>query len=138
MAVQISEVRLTELPQVMSFWAGITGATPDQEAAKLLAESIRRQPDLSLCARDQDQLIGVLLCRHDGRRGYIHYLALAPHVRNTELARQLVDKSLAKLQAHGANTCRIRLGNAHDSARLFDAARWAVGQPDPEDDQDAA
>ena len=54
-----------------------------------------------------DTVIGAILCGHDGRRGYIHHLAIHPAYRRHGVARTLVERSLESL--HRANST----GEAH-------------------------
>ena len=55
-----------------------------------IARFLERNPGLSFVARDNGQLVGVVLCSHDGRRGYIDQLAVRKSHR-----RQGIGKGLA-------------------------------------------
>ncbi len=45
------------------------------------------------------------MCGHDGRRGYLHHLAVAPDFRLQGLARELIDRCLAELASMGIQKC---------------------------------
>jgi len=55
-----------------------------------LERSRRRDPDLFLVAHREGRLVGVVLGRFDGRRGWIHHLAVASDHRRLGLGRDLV------------------------------------------------
>ena len=46
------------------------------DSAANLAEFLDRNPGLSVVAEQDGKLIGTALCGHDGRRGFIHHLAV--------------------------------------------------------------
>ena len=85
---------------------------------------LARNPGLSLVAREDGRLVGTCLCGHDGRRGYLHHLAIVPTHRDRGLGRRLVQSCLERLAALGIDTCHAFL-RADNSAGL---AFWrAVG-----------
>ena len=43
-----------------------------------VGDFLARNPGLSRVATDGSAIIGVVLCGHDGRRGYIYHLAVDP------------------------------------------------------------
>ncbi|WP_310736913.1 MULTISPECIES: GNAT family N-acetyltransferase [unclassified Rubrivivax] len=96
------------LPAALALWRSIPGiglSKADEPAA--LAAFLRRNPGLSFVALDGGELVGTLLCGHDGRRGLIHHLAVAPARRRRGLGRALLDAALAALQAQGIDKCHL-------------------------------
>lgn len=80
---------------------------------------LERNPGLSLVARNEAQLIGTVLCGHDGRRGYLHHLAVAQPYRGQGLGRRLVGVSLAKLAAAGIQKCHVFLHRDNQAGEQF-------------------
>jgi ribosomal protein S18 acetylase RimI-like enzyme len=68
---------------------------------------LERNPGLSLVARQGGQIIGAVLCGHDGRRGFLHHLAVALPYRGQGVGRRLVETCLAKLAAVGIQRCHL-------------------------------
>src|SRR5205823_8841659 len=68
-------------------------------------ESVRRfvgqNPGLSRVAMDGSRMVGVALCGHDGRRGYIYHLAVDPDRKSTRLGKRLVTECLEGLRHTG-------------------------------------
>jgi putative acetyltransferase len=75
---------------------------------------LERNPGLSLLAYDGQTVVGTILCGHDGRRGYIHHLAVLSAYRRKGIGRLLVDKSMAALQSCGIQKCHLLI--YHDNA----------------------
>ena len=64
-------------------------------------------------------LIGTVLCGTDGRRGYLHHLAVDPDYRGRGLARDLVARCLEAAAQAGLPKCHLFLYSANRSGRAF-------------------
>lgn len=81
---------------------------------------LERNPGLSTVLHAPDgKLVGAVLCGHDGRRGYLHHLAVAKAERGQGFGRMLVEVSLANLRALGLNRCSIFLYADNVAGRAF-------------------
>jgi ribosomal protein S18 acetylase RimI-like enzyme len=112
MNITIEEFTIEAYAQVYSLWEnydgiGLSGA--DSRAA--IQKYLERNPGLSLIAYDDDSIVGSVLCGHDGRRGYIHHLAVRSDYRRQGIGRLLVEKSLAALQSCGIQKCHLFIFN---------------------------
>ena len=70
-------------------------------------------------ARQDGDLVGAVLCGHDGRRGYIHHLAVDPGYRRRGLGRSLVEQCLAGLAAAGIDKCHLFVFTGNPTAQVF-------------------
>lgn len=86
-----------------ALWAGTPGmglrALDDSREG--IARFLRRNPTTCFVALEDGRLVGVLLCGHDGRRGYIYHTAVQPAYRRRGVGRALVERVLAALRAEG-------------------------------------
>jgi ribosomal protein S18 acetylase RimI-like enzyme len=99
-----------DLDAVVTLWSEIEGVgLNESDSPDRLRAYLGRNPGLSLVVRDGEQLIGAVLCGHDGRRGYLHHLAVRPAYRKRGLARQMVETCLAALNRAGILKCNIFL-----------------------------
>ena len=80
---------------------------------------LNRNPGMSLIASVADTVIGAILCGHDGRRGYIHHLAIHPAYRRHGVARTLVERSLESLHRAGIDKCHIFVFNDNHAGLAF-------------------
>lgn len=55
-------------------------ATDDSEDG--IAVYLKRNPDTCFVAEDEDEIVGIILSGHDGRRGYIYHMAVKLSCRN--------------------------------------------------------
>ena len=59
-----------------------------------IANFIRRNHGLSRVAEEGKKMVGLALCGHDGRRGYIYHLAIDPAYQRLGVGKRLVDECL--------------------------------------------
>jgi ribosomal protein S18 acetylase RimI-like enzyme len=91
----------------------------DADSPGALLRYLERNPGLSYGARVDGRLVGVALCGHDGRRGYLHHVAVGKELRKRGIARALVERCLAALAAEGIDKCHLFVHDHNDLARSF-------------------
>lgn len=108
------------IQQAIALWDATDHvALSDADEPDRLAAFIQRNPDLSFVALENDEVVGTCLCGHDGRRGYIHHLAVAPTHRRRGLGSQLLTRSLAALRTIGIDKCHALVFRANAHGELF-------------------
>jgi ribosomal protein S18 acetylase RimI-like enzyme len=91
----------------------------DTDAREPMKLFLNRNPGLSLVARDGDELIGAILCSHDGRRGYLHHLAVDKRYRRQGIGSGLVRRCLAALAKEGIIKCNIYFLEENEAGMAF-------------------
>ncbi len=113
----------SHLPTVLDLWKNSDGVSlgladaPDQIEHYLL-----RNPGMSFVAFHDGLLVGAILGGHDGRRGYLHHLAVDGAHRRLGIARALVDRSLAALGSEGIERSHVFVRDDNETGRAFWAA----------------
>jgi len=98
MSVLIQEMSLQDYDEIRALWQESEGIELSEVDSKEdIARFLERNPGLSFVARDKGQLVGVVLCSHDGRRGYIDQLAVRKSHRRQGIGKGLVDRCLYNL-----------------------------------------
>ena len=86
---------------------------------------LRRNRGMSLVAMEGRRVVGVVLCGHDGRRGLLHHLAVAPSHRRRGLGRLLGERAQGARRRAGIRKCWILIFRGNRLARRFwKAAGW--------------
>lgn len=84
------------------------GLHNDADSREGIAQYLARNPHLSFAAHDDHgEIIGAVLCGHDGRRGYLHHLAVIEKYRYKGIGKMLVKYSLKGLADIGISKCHI-------------------------------
>ncbi len=80
---------------------------------------------LSFVAETGASLAGAVLGSFDGRRGYLHHLAVAPGRRRAGIGRTLVARSLEALARRGVRRCHIFvMADNADGQRFWERVGW--------------
>lgn len=128
MEVLISEFTIDEYDEVLALWrrtenVGLSSA----DDLSSIQRYLDRNPGMSFIARAGETIIGAVLCGHDGRRGYLHHLAVDAEYRGQGIGRALTENSLDALRAAGIEKCNIFLfQNNHDGRRFWASAGWVA------------
>jgi ribosomal protein S18 acetylase RimI-like enzyme len=102
MHVMIQEMTIADYDEVRSLWQeseGIELSGADSRSS--IARFLERNPGLSFVARVDGQLVGAVLCGHDGRRGYIDHLAVCASHRRQGIGRMLASRCVYHLIQNG-------------------------------------
>jgi len=89
-----------------------------------------RNPGMSFVAKANDSIVGAILGGHDGRRGYIHHLAVDANWRRRGIARQLVEKCLHALKESGIQKTHIFIFNDNANGIAFWKSIGWIGRSD--------
>jgi len=94
--------------EVFALWQRSDGVgLGESDTAEAIDVFLARNPGLSAVAEVGGEIVGAVLCGHDGRRGFLHHLAVsAPH-RRQGVARRLIDFCFAELARERIAKCNI-------------------------------
>lgn len=118
--IAIRPMSITDYNAILSLWQATEGvglSAADERTA--IARYLERNPGLSYTAWEGELLVGAVLCGHDGRRGFIHHLAVAESHRRQGVGRMLVEQCLAGLRQEGIDKCHLFVYRRNTSAQAF-------------------
>jgi ribosomal protein S18 acetylase RimI-like enzyme len=111
---------LEDYDEVLLLWQNTEWISlSDTDAREPMKLFLNRNPGLSLVVRDGDGLIGAILCSHDGRRGYLHHLAVDKRYRRQGIGSDLVQRCLAALAREGIVKCNIYFLEENEAGMAF-------------------
>jgi putative acetyltransferase len=106
----IEPMLIGDFAAVSRLWRVTEGVgLSESDSGPNIAAYLARNPGMSFVARSGGEIIGAVLCGHDGRRGYLHHLAVARAHRRKRVGKKLVEACLARLAAVGIPKCNIFL-----------------------------
>lgn len=111
---------LADYPAVLRLWQATEGVgLNESDQPDAIGSFLERNPGLSRIALEGANVVGAVLCGHDGRRGYLHHLAVAKTHRKLGLGKALVDACLADLAQLGIPKCNIFLFADNTAGEAF-------------------
>jgi ribosomal protein S18 acetylase RimI-like enzyme len=111
---------IRHIPDALALWrstAYIGLSSADEPNA--LVKFLRCNPGFSFVALESETLVGAVLCGHDGRRGYIHHLAVASSHRKRGIGSQLLSLSLERLFQEEIFKCHSFVFQKNPYTELF-------------------
>ena len=111
---------IEHIPLALELWEstdhiGLSSADEPEALTRYLA----RNPGFSFVALAAGELAGAVLCGHDGRRGFIHHLAVAPSYRKGGVGSRLLDLCLESLSQAGIFKCHAFVFRNNPYGELF-------------------
>ena len=124
--MDIAEMTIEDYEEVSDLWKRSEGVGLDPDDTRdNIAQYLDRNPGLSFVARDGGKLVGAVLCGHDGRRGYLHHLAVDHEYRRKGVGKALTAECIAGLKAADIPKCNIFVFDHNDLALTFwEADGW--------------
>jgi len=111
---------IADYDPAIRLWSRVEGIEiAEGDSREEIARYLAQNPDLSRVAEDGDMIVGVALCGHDGRRGYIYHLAVDPPYQKRGLARRLVAECLDGLRRLGLQRALILVADDNPAGQTF-------------------
>lgn len=132
----IRAMHVADYPQVLALWERSEGVgLSESDTREGVAAFLLRNPGMSaVAASSVGEIVGAVLCGPDGRRGYLHHLAVAAMHRRQGIARCLVEHCFSNLARAKISKCNIFVFRQSPEAAAFwahngwSAPAWQVMQ----------
>jgi ribosomal protein S18 acetylase RimI-like enzyme len=120
MEYSMRPMEIEDYDSLIALWSKIDGIVlTDTDEKGPMEAFLRRNPGLSLVEYCGDELAGAVLCSQDGRRGYMHHLAVRKEFRRRGIGSALVRECLSRLGQAGIRKCNIFLLPENEEAMAF-------------------
>ena len=130
MNITVAEFTIDAYEKVYSLWEACEGiGLSSADSRSNIQMYLDRNPGFSLIAFNGQTVVGTILCGHDGRRGYIHHLAVRADSRRQGIGRLLVEQSLKALEAIGIKKCHLFIFHDNTSGiQFWESIGWTYRQ----------
>ena len=120
MAVSIRPMTLDDYEPVFALWQACEGVGLGRaDTREAIARYLQRNPGLSFTAWAGAELVGAVLAGHDGRRGYLHHMAVRPAYRQQGIGRTLTACCEQALLAEGIDKAHLFVFADNTSGQAF-------------------
>lgn len=108
MDFEILPFDMNDYDEIYRLWQSCEGiGLSEADTPYRVQQYLERNPGCSFSARKNGQIVGAVLGGHDGRRGYLHHLAVHPAARKLGIGRGLVEAALQALRSQGIERVHI-------------------------------
>ena len=122
MEVDIRAMTIDDYDEVFALWQAVEGIGlhPDEcDSRGGVTRYLARNPATCFVARNGAELIGAVMCGHEGRRGYLNHLAVAGGYRRQGIGKALVAQCTAALKEEGIAKCNLFVFADNAAAMAF-------------------
>jgi putative acetyltransferase len=117
---RISTMKIGDYALVAELWRATEGVgLNESDTRPKIGAYLKRNPGMSFVARAGGKIVGAVLCGHDGRRGYLHHLAVAGEHRKQGLGKRMVESCMKQLRRAGITRCNLYIFTEHHEGESF-------------------
>ena len=112
---------------VINIWrkSGISIGSSDTKEE--LERMLQRNPTLFLIGKINKRIIGVVMGGSDGRRGYIHHLAIDPDCQRRGYGKMIVDCLIEKFRQMGVHKVHLFIEKYNiDVVKFYQNLGWEI------------
>ena len=128
--ILIRAMKELDLEEALKLWriSFNAGFSTNFDSKEVLIKYLNRNPELSSVACTKDgEIVGALMCGHDGRRGSIYHTSVYKEYRNKGIGRRLEQRSLEELKKVGISTGFLFINvNNPGSQEFWNSIGWTV------------
>ena len=118
--ISTREFVIDDYDKAVTLWSLAEGVeVAEGDSKEEIRSYLLRNPGLSRVAEEDGTMAGAVLCGHDGRRGLIYHLAVAPASHRKGIGKLLVRDCLTHLRATGIARALILVAGDNASAHSF-------------------
>jgi len=118
--VTTREFVMADYDQTVALWEKMEGLEIcEGDSREEISEYLKRNPGLSRVAEAGGDIVGAALCGHDGRRGWIYHLAVAPEYRRQQVGKLLIDACVSGLRRAGLKRAIILVAGDNLAGHQF-------------------
>ena len=114
-------MRASDYDAVRSLWMTIKGFAirSMDDSREGVDKFIERNPGFSTVAIEDGQIVGAILCGHDGRRATLYHVCVAESYRKRGIGKAMVVRCMEELQKDGINKVALIAFTHNDVGNAF-------------------
>lgn len=117
----IRKMSIDDYEAVYGLWAstpnmGLRSLDDSKEGISLF---LNRNPETCFVALDGEMVTGVILCGHDGRRGYIYHTVVRSDYRKQGIGTALINAATSALQNEGITRVCLNVMETNEDGKQF-------------------
>ena len=130
--MKIRKMKITDYEAVYTLWRKTPGMGLNDidDSREGIERYLKRNPRTCFVAVLEDELAGVIMAGHDGRRGYIHHTCVDVTIWNNQIGTELVETALNALRAEGISKVALVVFERNERGNGFWERMGFTARPD--------
>ena len=119
--MELRKMAIEDYEAVYNLWINTPGMGLNNldDSYEGISKYLERNPNTCFIMKNENEIIGVILSGHDGRRGFIHHTAVKVSTRNKGIGKKLVDKAIEALKGEGINKVAFVVFKTNEIGNAF-------------------
>ena len=119
--MELKLLRIEDYDMVYQLWTSTKGMGMRSldDSFEGIKKFLKRNPTTNYIAQVEDKVIGVILCGHDGRRGYIYHASVNSDYRGKGIGKKLVNAVIESLKKEEINKVALIVFASNDLGNKF-------------------
>ena len=119
--MRIRTMTIADYEKVYALWMSCKnmGFNDIDDSKEGIARFLERNPNTSFVAIENDELLGIILGGHDGRRGYIYHMSVAENHRKKGIGSALVEKCLESFKNEKISKVALLVFKYNETGNTF-------------------
>lgn len=116
----IREMTIEDYEEVYQMWQTTSKRALSKADEKPQMERyLKHNAGMSQVAVIDGKIVGTVLAGHDGRRGFIHHMAVMPEYRRNRIGHSLAERAIEKIQSEGIDKTHIFCYQNNETGQSF-------------------
>ena len=113
--------------EVIELWKKTGISVSSSDTKEELEKMYNRNPQLFLLGKMKEKVVGVVMGGFDGRRGYLHHLAIDPEYQKKGYGRLMVDNLIKKFRKLGVHKVHLFIEkNNKEVVKFYRNLGWKI------------
>lgn len=119
--MEIRAMKAEDYDQVYRLWKTIKGfgIRSVDDSREGIERFLRRNPSTSIVAQEQGEIIGVILCGHDGRRGCFYHVCVKEAYRKHGIGKRMAVAAMEALRAEHISKVNLIAFRSNEVGNCF-------------------
>lgn len=117
----VRTMKIEDYPGVRALWMTIKGFAirSIDDSAEGVARFLKRNPTTSVVAEENGEIVGAILCGHDGRRGCLYHVCVREDRRMQGIGKAMVVHCMEALKAEQISKVSLIAFTVNDIGNAF-------------------
>ena len=119
--MQIRKMTACDYDDIYQLWLDTPGMglNTTDDSKEGIEKYLLRNPNTCFVAEKDNEIIGIIMSGHDGRRGYIHHTAVKVSERKCGVGSALLEKAMTALKNEGINKVALVVFRSNEIGNVF-------------------
>jgi len=130
--MKIRKMKIADYDAIYALWRKTPGMGLNDidDSRDGIERYLKRNPRTCFIAELENELVGVIMAGHDGRRGYIHHTCVDETLWNNQIGTRLVETALDSLRAEGISKVALVVFERNERGNGFWERMGFTARPD--------